>query len=110
MRFYRKQHEETVRVVYRRVTETPPDQEVLRSGTEELMHALRRVRERLESLYCNKNENSEFEDSATGPNTGISPPTQSGLVGRLASRISVEQIQELRDGVWFRWTDIADGY
>ena len=30
-----------------------------------------------------------------------------GLVGRPSFTISVEQIQALREGVFFRWTDIA---
>ena len=64
--------------------------------------------ERLGSLYCNNIVESEYEDSATDPNAGISSPTQSGLVGRPAFGISVEEIQALRDGVCFRLTaDIA---
>ena len=41
--------------------------------------------ERLESVYCENNEENDYEDIAT---------------------ISVEQIQALREGVFFRWTDI----
>ena len=59
------------------------------------MNALKRIMERLESLHCNNNEESEYEDSAAASNVGISSPTQSGL-GRLDFGISVEQIQALR--------------
>ena len=102
-----EQYEETLRLMYQRVTETRPDEEALRSDIEKLINALRRIMERLESLYCDNNEESEYEDSVAGLNAGISSRTQSGLVGRPDFEISVPQIQVLRDGVCFRWTDIA---
>ena len=71
------------------------------------MNALRRILERLESLYCDNNEGNDYEDIITGSSAGMSSPAYSGLVGRPSFTISVEQIQALRGGVFFRWTDIA---
>lgn len=102
-----EQYENTLRVLYPRVTKTRPDQEPLRNDIEQLMNTLRRIMERRESLYCNNNEESEYEGSTAAPNARISSPAQSGLVGRPAFGISVEQIQALRVGVCFRWTYIA---
>ena len=66
------------------------------------MNALRRIVERLESLYCDNNEDIVYDDRTTGSNAGILSPTQSGLVGRPLFAISVEQIQALREGASFR--------
>ena len=73
----------------------------------QLLNALRRILERLESLYCDNNEENDYEDITTGSGAGISSPAYSGLVGRPSYTISVKQIQALREGVFFRWTDIA---
>ena len=35
--FYREQHEETVQVMYQRITKTRPDQEALRSDIDQLI-------------------------------------------------------------------------
>ena len=78
-------YEETLRVMYQRITVSRPDQGALRCDIEQLLNALRRILERLESVYCENNEENDYEDIAT---------------------ISVEQIQALREGVFFRWTDI----
>ena len=51
-----EQYEETLRVMYQRITESRPDQGALRCDIERLLNALRRTLERLESLYCNNNE------------------------------------------------------
>ena len=102
-----EQYEETLRVVYQRITESRPGQGALRCDIEQLLNALRRILERLESLYCDNNEESDYEDITTGSSAGISSPAYSGLVGRASFMISVEQIQALREGVFFRWTDIA---
>ena len=102
-----EQYEETLRVMYQRITKSRPDQGALRCDIERLLNALRRTLERLESLYCNNNEENDYEDITTGSSAGISSPAYSGLVGRPSFTISVEQIQSLREGVFFRWTDIA---
>ena len=39
--------------MYQRITESRPDQGALRCDIEQLLNALRRILERLESLYCN---------------------------------------------------------
>ena len=101
-----EQYEETLRVMYQRITESRPDQGALRCDIEQLLNALRRILKRLESLYCDNNEENDYEDITTGSSAGISSPAYSGLVGRPSFTISVEQIQALR-GVFFRWTDIA---
>ena len=49
----------------------------------------------MERLYCKNNEEYEYEDSAAGPNAGVSSPTQCTFFGRPAFGISVEQIQAL---------------
>ena len=102
-----EQYEETLRVMYQRITESRPDQEALTCDIEQLLNALRRILERLESLYCDDNEENDYEDITTGSSDGISSPAHSGLAGRPSFAISVEQIQALREGVFFRWTDIA---
>lgn len=102
-----EQYEETLRVMYQRITESRPDQGALRCDIEQLLNALRRILERLESLYCDNNEENDYEDITTGSSAGISSPAYSGLVGRPSFTIAVEQIQALREGVFFRWTDIA---
>ena len=50
-----EQYEETLRVMYQRITESRPDQGALRCDIEQLLNALRRILERLESLYCDNN-------------------------------------------------------
>ena len=102
-----EQYEETLRVMYQRITKSRPDQGALRCDIEQLLNTLRRILERLESLYCDNNEENDYEDITTGSSAGISSPAYSGLVGRPSFTISVEQIQALREGVFFRWTDIA---
>ena len=93
--------------MYQRLTETRPRQEAIRHDIEQLMNALRKLLVRLESLYCHNNEESERESNITGSNDGVSSPRQSGLVGRPSFEISGEQIQALREGAWFTWTDVA---
>ena len=74
-----EQYEETLRVMYQRVTETRPHEEALRSDVEKLVNTLRRVMERLENLYCDNNEESEYElDSAAGLNAGNNAPKTGG--------------------------------
>ena len=99
-----EQYEETLRVMYQRITESRPDQGALmiRCDIERLLNALRRTLQRLESLYCDNNEENDYEDIKTGSSAGISSPAYSGLVGRPSFTISVEQIQSLREGVFFR--------
>ena len=46
-----EQYEETLRVIYQRITESRPDQGALRCDIEQLLNALRRILERLESVY-----------------------------------------------------------
>ena len=99
--------EETLRVMYQRITESRPEQGTLRCNIEQLLNALRRLLERLESEYCDNNEENDYEDITTGSSDGISSPAYSGLVGRPSFTISVKQIQALREGVFFRFTDIA---
>ncbi|XP_044163830.1 uncharacterized protein LOC114977278 [Acropora millepora] len=88
-------------------TESRPYQGALRCDIEQLLNALRRILERLESVCCDNNEENDYEDITTGSSDGISSPAYSGLVGRPSFTISVEQTQALREGVFFRWTDIA---
>ena len=57
-----EQYEETLRVMYQRITESRPDQGALRCDIEQLLNALRRILERLESLYCDNNEENDYED------------------------------------------------
>ena len=47
-----EQYEETSRVLYQRITESRHDQGALRCDIKQLLNALRRILERLESLYC----------------------------------------------------------
>ena len=93
--------------MHQRITESRPDQGALRCDIKQLLNALRRILERLESLYCDNNEENDYEDIITGSSAGISSPSYSGLMGRLSFTISVKQIQALREGVFFRWTDTA---
>ena len=74
-----EQYEETLRVMYQRITESRPDQGALRCDIEQLLNALRRTLERLESLYCD-NEENDYEDITTGSSAGILSPAYSGLV------------------------------
>ena len=77
-----EQYEETLRVVYQRITESRPDQGALRCDIEQLLNALRQILERLESLYCDNDEENDYENITTGSSAGISSPAYSGLVGR----------------------------
>ena len=88
-----EQYEETLRVMYQRITESRPDQGALRCDTEQILNALRRILERLESLYRDNNEENDYEDITTGSSVGISSPAYSGLVGTPSFTISVEQIK-----------------
>ena len=67
-----EQQEETIPVVHQRITESRPDQGALRCDIEQLLNALRRILERLESLYCDNNEENDYEDITTGSSAGIS--------------------------------------
>ena len=67
-----EQYEETLRVMYQRITESRPDQGALRCDIEQLLNALRRILERLESLYCDNNEKNDYEDITTGSSAGSS--------------------------------------
>ena len=102
-----EQYEQTLRVMYQRPTETCPGQEAIRNDVEQLMNAPSQLLVRLESLYCNNNEESEYETNITGSNDGVSSFRQSGHVGRPSFEISGEQIQALTEGAWFTWTDVA---
>lgn len=75
-----EQYEEILRVVYQRITGSRPDQGALSCDIEQLLNALGRILERLESLYCDNNEENDYENITTG--AGISSPAYSGLVGR----------------------------
>ena len=77
-----EQYEETLRVVYQRITESRPDQGALSFDIEQLLNALGRILERLESLYCDNNEENDYENITTGSSAGISSPAYSGLVGK----------------------------
>ena len=57
-----EQYEETLCVIYQRITETGPDQEALIRDIEQLMNAVRRIWNRLECLYWDNNEDSDYED------------------------------------------------
>ena len=83
-----EQYEETLRVMYQRITESCPDQGH-RCDIEKLLNALRRILERLESLYCDNNEENGYEDIKTGSSAGISSSAYSGPVGRPSVTISV---------------------
>ncbi|XP_044164677.1 uncharacterized protein LOC122948691 [Acropora millepora] len=72
-----EQYEETLRVMYQGITESRPDQGALRRDIEQLLNALRRILERLESLYCDNNEENDYEDITTGSSDGISSPAYS---------------------------------
>ena len=67
-----EQYEETLRVMYQGITESLPDQGALRCNIEQLLNALRRILERLESLYCDNNEDNDYEDITRGSSDGIS--------------------------------------
>ena len=66
-----EQYKETLRVMYERMTESRPEQGALRCDFEQLLNALRRILERLESLYCDGNEENDFKDITTGSSAGI---------------------------------------
>lgn len=51
--------------------------------------------------------NGDDEVVITGANASLSFPTQSGRVQDQPFGITEEQTQALREGVGFRWTDIA---
>ena len=67
-----EQYEQTLRVMYQRLTETRPRQEAIRHDVEQLMNALRQLLVRLESLYCHNNDENEYETNITGSNDGAS--------------------------------------
>lgn len=67
--------------MYQRITESRPDQGALRCDIEQLLNALRRILERMESLYCDNNEENDYEDFIIGSSADISSPAYSGLVG-----------------------------
>ena len=70
-------YEETLRVMYQGITESRPDQGALRCNIEQLLNFLRRILERLESLYCDNNEENDYEDITTGSSDCISSPAYS---------------------------------
>ena len=67
-----EQCEQTLRVMYQCLLETCPRQEEIRHEVEQLMNAQRQLLERLESLYCHNNEESEHDTNITGSNDGFS--------------------------------------
>ena len=67
-----EQYEETLRVMYQGITESRPDQGALRCNIEQLLIFLRRILERLESLYCDNKEENDYEDITTVSSAGIS--------------------------------------
>ena len=72
-----EQYEETLRVIYQRVTESRPDQGALRCDIEQLLNAVRRILERLESVCCDNNEENDYEEITTVSSAGISSPAYS---------------------------------
>ena len=60
-----KLNEETLRVMYQRITETRPHQQALANDLEQLMNAIRQVLERLEEFCC---DNGDDEVLSTDPN------------------------------------------
>ena len=71
-----EQYEQTLRVMYQRLTETCSRQEAIRHEVQQLMNGLRQLLVRLESLDCDNNEENEYDTNITGSNDGFSSVEQ----------------------------------